>query len=62
MASVDTIFRPKITRDICNLCGGAGYFFVHQDERPRWYSCPHCNGVGTLRCYAPPTIKIHAKG
>ena len=45
--------------DICHLCWGQQFFFVRQDNKNHWHSCPHCNGVGTVRCHAPPTIKIH---
>ena len=60
MALPHILPKDFLGRDICNLCGGSGSFFVRQDGRNRWYSCPHCNGVGTLRCYASPTIHIHS--
>ena len=44
------------------MCFGQGFFFISQNEKHNFWSCSHCNGVGTLICGpAPPTIRIHWK-
>lgn len=48
--------------DICGICKGGQYLFGVQDNKYRWFSCPSCNGVGTIHCYAPNAIKIHGPG
>ena len=45
--------------DMCRLCWGQQFFFVRQDDKNRWWSCSHCNGVGTVRCHALANIKMH---
>lgn len=47
--------------NICGLCWGAGFLFVSQNHKFKWFHCPNCNGVGTLVCDGPPTIRIHWK-
>jgi len=44
---------------ICNVCKGQQSFFAIQFGKRKWFSCPSCNGVGTLICYAPVKIKMH---
>lgn len=44
-------------RDICGICHGSGSLFCMRDGKARWFSCPQCNGVGTVRCYAAYTMK-----
>lgn len=49
------------------ICKGAGYFFSSQTPRRisgnvmcwySWFTCPQCSGIGTVRTYSPPTIKL----
>lgn len=47
--------------DLCRLCWGSGWLFCRQDDKNRWFSCPQCNGVGTLRCHSPAKVKMHWK-
>lgn len=45
----------------CSLCRGSGFLFAIVQKRNRWWSCPCCNGVGALECFAPPTIKASGR-
>lgn len=45
--------------DICRLCQGGQFLFIMQERKAKWFSCPNCNGVGTIRCYAPVKIRRH---
>jgi hypothetical protein len=47
--------------DICGLCHGQQFLFFRQDDKNCWRSCPNCNGVGTVRCHAAPTIRLHRR-
>lgn len=45
--------------DLCPACQGGQHFFVSRPWlKQRWWSCPCCSGVGTLRCHAD----VHVRG
>lgn len=46
--------------DICRLCQGGQFFFMMQDRKVKWFSCPSCSGVGTIRCHTSSKIRLHS--
>lgn len=52
---------------ICRICNGSGFFFAIQPNnvtklrQPIWFSCPSCNGLGTLNVIADAKIRMKNK-